>query len=370
MNIMEACIPSGVLPRRKNLPWLSKSIRRAIQRRNNAFRRAKHSGSASLWNKFKALRNKTTSMLRNSKQSFFNRHVNSPDKKQFWKVMKTMRKNKSTIPTLHMNGTDATTDVDKSNMMNAYFSSCFNTSLPPLNNPTRVVTSDSAPESIDSLLCSEEEVLHLLETIDISKSNGADRISGRMLKATAASIAAPVTKLFNLSISTGIFPNKWKLAAVIPIPKSSDTASPSNYRPVSLLPVLSKILERHIFKLLSKHLESSQPISDSQWGFQCGKSTTTCLLETTHNWFQLLENGNEIGAVFFDFRKAFDSVPHRALLSKLESLNLNPMLLRWVQSYLAGRTQQVAPNGITSDLLPDLHGSSTGFCCWSSTISK
>ena len=71
-----------------------------------------------------------------------------------------------------------------------------------------------------------------------------------------------------------------------------------------------------------------------------------------HNWFQLLENGNEIGAAFFDFRKVFDSVPHRAraLLSKLENLNLNPMLLRWVQSYLAGRTQQVVPNGITSDL--------------------
>ena len=214
-----------------------------------------------------------------------------------------------------MNGTDAATDVDKSNLLNAYFSSCFNTSLPPLNNPTCVAASDSAPESIESLLCSEEEVLHLLETIDISKSNGPDRISGRMLKATAASIAAPVTKLFNLSISTGTFPNKWKLASIIPIPKSSDTASPSNYQPVSLLPVLSKILERHIFKLLSKHLESSQPISDSQWGFQCGKSATTCLLETIHNWFQLLENGNEIGAVFFDFRKAFDSVPHRALLT-------------------------------------------------------
>ena len=106
----------------------------------------------------------------------------------------------------------------------------------------------------------------------------------------------------------------------------------------------------------------------TNWQLHAQVQVKWCLLETAHNWFQLLEDGNEIGAVFFDFRKAFDSVPHRALLSKLESLNLNSMLLRWVQSHLAGRTQQVVLNGTTSDPLPVLLGVPQG-CHWSSTIS-
>ena len=181
-------------------------------------------------------------------------------------------------------------------------------------------------------------------------------LTRKMLKAVATNISAPVTKLFNLSISTGMFPNKWKVSSVVPIPKSADKRNPGNYRPISLLPVLSKLLERHIFSLLSKHLDQSHPISDSQWGFQAGKSTTTALLETTNNWFQLLESGREVGAVFFDFRKAFDSVPHRLLLRKLEDINLHPLLLRWIHSYLSGRTQKVVVNGAASNSLPVYSG--------------
>ena len=91
MNVMDSCIPKGVLPKRKNLPWLSKNIRRAMQRRNNIHRKAKLAGTSQLWNKFKTMRNKVTTMLRNSKQLFFNRNVNTMDKKQFWKTMKYMR---------------------------------------------------------------------------------------------------------------------------------------------------------------------------------------------------------------------------------------------------------------------------------------
>ena len=165
-----------------------------------------------------------------------------------------------------------------------------------------------------------------------------------MLKATAVSVAAPVTKLFNLSISSGTFPTKWKLSSVVHIPKSSDKGSPKNYRPISLLPILR---EKH--GLLSKHLQLSEPIYDSQFGFQRGKSTTTALLETTHNSLQLLESGRDIGAIFFDFKKAFDSVPHRALIDKLKGINLNPLLLHWIQSYLSGRSQEVLVNGEKSD---------------------
>ena len=102
--------------------------------------------------------------------------------------------------------------------------------------------------------------LGLLQNIDISKASGQDQISGRMLKATATSIVIPVTKLFNKSISTGCFPTMWKQSNIVPIPKSGDKGNPTNYWPISLLPVMNKLLERHIANLVLQHLMVTQPI--------------------------------------------------------------------------------------------------------------
>ena len=144
----------------------------------------------------------------------------------------------------------------------------------------------------------------------------ADQISGKMLKMTALSIAYPVTVIFNKSIASGVFPTSWKSSYVVPILKANCYNSPSNYRPVSLLPILSKLLEKHIYStsLLNHHLQNTQPLSNFQWGFQAGKSTVSALLEITHNKLQLMEKGHEVGAVFFfGLKKSFDSIPHRAL---------------------------------------------------------
>ena len=124
-----------------------------------------------------------------------------------------------------------------------------------------------------------------------------------MLKATASSIAPSVTKLFNLSIQSGCFPVLWKMSIVVPVPKLRDHSNPSNYRPISLLPILSKLLERHIYVLISEHLTLSHPISNYQWGFQAGKFTVSALLALTYAWFQQLETGEEICAIFFDIKK-------------------------------------------------------------------
>ena len=197
--------------------------------------------------------------------------------------------------------------------------------------------------------CSVEEVQWFLETLDTTKANGPDGISAWMLKETALSIAPSVTKLFNLSIQSGCFPVLWKMSNVVPVPKSNDHSNPSNYRPISLLPILSKLLEHHIHFLISEYLSLFHPISNDQWGFQAGKSTVSALLATTYTWFQQLESGGEICAIFFDIKKAFDTVPHRALLVKLKQLNLNPTLIRWICSYLMGRKQKVVVEGETSE---------------------
>ena len=177
-----------------------------------------------------------------------------------------------------------------------------------------------------------------------------------MLKNTAASIASSITKLFNQSIKSGRIPSKWKSSYVVPIPKGNDTHTPSNYRPISLLSVVSKLLERHIQALILDHLDMYYPLSHQQWGFTTGRSTVAALISTVNERFKSLEDRLEICAVFLHYRKAFDSVPHRILIDKLEELHLNPYLISWVADYLTARIQQVVVDGTVSDPSPVLSG--------------
>ena len=173
-------------------------------------------------------------------------------------------------------------------------------------------------ESCDSILCSEEEVYNLLCSLDTTKSNGDDDISAIMLHNTALSITEAVTKMFNISISLGQLPDEWKVSRFTPIPKHGDRTNPSNYCPISLLSVLSKILEKHMAQLLTEHMA----ISLHQWGFYKEKSTAGALALAFDQWRRHLEESNDICTMFFDYRKAFDTVPHGKLLYKLESLDM------------------------------------------------
>ena len=162
--------------------------------------------------------------------------------------------------------------------------------------------------------------------------------------------------MFNKSIELGELPQEWKVSAVNPIPKGKEKDKPGNYRPISLLSILSKVLERHIHKLILKHLNAVAPLAAQQWGFRPGRSTVSALLDATYNWLQAIDNGKEVCAIFFDLKKAFDSVPHRSLLEKLRSTGLNEHLLKWIYSYLHGREQYVVLNGERSCTKPVLSG--------------
>ena len=201
----------------------------------------------------------------------------------------------------------------------------------------------------DELLCSEEEVFHFLMQLDTTKATGPDNIPARMLKETARAITPSLTKLFNISMQQCSFPTFWKSANIVPIPKGSSLRStPTGYRPISLLPIVSKVFEKHIYSLVSSHLHEHCPISDKQWGFQAGKSTTTALITTVHRWLSYLDCGSDIAAVFFDFKKAFDTVLHRLLIEKLHKTQLNTSIVEWIGSYLTGRSQKVVINGVSS----------------------
>ena len=326
LDIMEECVPQRVLQNRKQ---------------------------TCRFNKYKRMRNKVTAMLRSAKQKYFD-SLSTAGNKKFWKTVKLLNKQQVSIPTLQEDGVSAVTDEEKSNMLNEYFSKCWNHSEPLLSDSFVKDPVEQDDSTVD-LLCSTDEIIHLIQGLDITKANGPDGISARML--TASSIAPSLTKLFNLSISRGHFPTPWKGARVVPIPKSSSAkCSPSGYRPISLLSVLSKLLEKHFFSLITEHLDEHHPLSPAQWGFQKGKSTITALLSATHDWLSQLDQNKDICCVFFDFQKAFDTVPHKSLMERLSQLDLHPLILRWIHSYLRRREQHVVVNGAASQSIPVISG--------------
>ena len=215
LDVMEQCIPKSVLPQKQSLPWLTKEIIQLIKKRNYFYKEARRSGKNDDFLKFKQLRNKVVAELRGAKQKFF-LDLQSQDSNSFWKKLRQLNPNECTIPTLTKGSVVACTNSEKANLLNASFINSFNVAIPELGIEDIPETPcDVCP---DELLCIEEEVYNMLRTLDVSKSNGHDDISARMLKETALSMTSIVTQLFNISIKLGELPDEWKVARVSPIP--------------------------------------------------------------------------------------------------------------------------------------------------------
>ena len=348
LSTMESCIPKSTLPKRHNLPWLSKSLIQSMKKRNLLYKRAHATNNPTIIAKYRSVRNSLVNKIKKAKSTYF-RRLTTRNSKQFWKIVKRVSKKEITIPTLTDNNTSetATTSAEKANMLNSFFSRCFNYVCPPLT--TATLPPPLTTECPANILCSEEEVYEYLSKLDVSKASGPDGMSAKMLKETAQSITPAVTKLFNISITVRELPSDWKHALITPIPKSNESSIVSNYRPISILSILSKVLERHIHYQVLQHLHTNRPLALSQYGFLKGRSTTGALVSAIDEWQKILDSGFDVCAIFFDLRKAFDSVPHSILLEKLAEMNLDLHLLRWIANYLCLRTQAVGVKGVTSN---------------------
>lgn len=161
-------------------------------------------------------------------------------------------------------------------------------------------------------------------------------------------ISESITYLCNLSIKTGMFPDKWKEAKVKPLHKSGPKDDLNNYRPISILPVLSKLFERHVHDSLSCFLDRYKLMFKLQFGFRSNHSCETALVSMIDRWLKALNNGDLVGIVLIDFRKAFDLIDHQLLLKKLKMYKINQNALKWFESYLSMRKQKVSIDSSTS----------------------
>ena len=164
----------------------------------------------------------------------------------------------------------------------------------------------------------------------------------------ATPLSAPLSALYRASLRSGQLPDDWKVGQVVPIFKKGRKDDVSNYRPVSLTSVASKVMESIIRDQLMEHLHSTNQLSDAQHGFVPFRSCATQLLTTMEDCTGLLETGESVDVVYTDFQKASDSVPHHHLLSKLHSLGIRGKLLCWLKAFLTNRRQRVVVNGAVS----------------------
>ena len=168
------------------------------------------------------------------------------------------------------------------------------------------------------------------------------------MKKIKETIVTPLTYVLNLSLSTGVFPSELKLANVIPIYKAGDAQVFTNYRPVSVLPVFSKIFERIMYTRLLSFLNKHKILYDYQFGFREKYSTYLALITLTEKISNALDEGKQVIGIFLDFSKAFDTVNHEILLLKLENYGIRGVALDWFKSYFSNREQYVTYNNCKS----------------------
>ena len=207
---------------------------------------------------------------------------------------------------------------------------------------------------------SEGEVRKIVLNLKRKKSTGLDDLSGDLLKSCADVMITPLTWIVNSSIQQSIFPTKWKIAKVSPLLKKGDAKNKTNYRPVSLLPVASKVLETVVQKQVSTYFENMDFFPKHQHGFRQVRSTTTALLAMQDEWSKAKEAKENTAILLFDLSAAFDTLDHGLLIRKLKAYGLNGMATEWFQSYLQDRKQVVQIGNKKSDLIDIPTGSPQG----------
>ena len=378
MSTMSSFIPKKTISSHKQLPYISKDLLILIRKKQRLFKQAKRLNSHCAWLKYNKARNKTTSALRKSKQHFFTKlsmNVQSP--RDFWSDYYKLFSKRERIPdNLTHETLTATNSVEKASLLNKFFSSCFGLK-PSADQSTTPSLTIKPPVSLSQIPCSVDEVFKLLSTYKARTSSGPDGISSTMLRNTAATIAPHLATLFNLSLQKGKVPTAWKISNITPIHKSGDKFTASNYRPISLLSLVSKILERIIHNRINSYLSTNNILSNQQFGFRSGFSTQEALLSITNNWHSLLSSNRQVTTVFFDVKKAFDSVPHHLILKSLSNIGISGPLLAWISNYLTDRQQRVVLDGTSSSLTNVTSGVPQGsilgpllFICFMDSITQ
>lgn len=292
-------------------------------------------------------RNRAKSLLRKTKM-MFEKNISDNAKsnpKKFWSYVRSKMKTRAGIAPLLRNPNVPSslcfTDQEKARILQEQFCSVFvnepNGNVPVLNLQTNVL--------MEEVTFDENDVKSEINSINKNKSSGPDDIDIKMLHELLDNMLIPITRILQKSFNSGTLPKDWLDAIVTPVFKKGSHNKAENYRPISLTSIVCKVLESILKKKIVKHFVDQSLFAKEQHGFIGGRSTTTQLLKFIDDCLQSYVLGGVIDAIYLDFAKAFDTVPHKRLISKLEAYGINGKVLAWIKGFLNNRTQRVRVNG-------------------------
>jgi hypothetical protein len=277
------------------------------------------------------------------------------DNKNFFSYMKSKTKSKDTIRALRaLDGSLAEKDVDKCSVFNDFFTSVFTKDEDDID--TGEESDQVGAEHLTDVYFDPSIVLDRLSKLKLSSAPGPDDMWPKLLHTTKNFIAYPLALIFNKSVQGGDIPQDFKDAQVCPIYKKGSKELPGNYRPVSLTSIVGKLMEGVIKDQIVNHLDTNNTLSPTQHGFRKRRSCTTNLVEYLNKVTKLLDGGEPVDIVFFDFSKAFYLVPHKRLLHKMSKVGIKGNLLHWIEVWLSKRRQRVVLNGSSSEWADVLSG--------------
>ena len=353
MHAITKNIPKLTIKANNNPPWMDKPLLQQLRRKNLALTKAKALDTREAWAYFKHLHNRLKNRITQKQRNyiFILCSTLKENPRQFWTLLTNQTKNKGSPSRIFFNNKEANNPYEIATLLNSFFHSVF-TPIPKLIQLPYI--QQYQDPNLSTINLTVNEVQKQLEQLNYHKAQGPDKIPTIILKQKAQALAPSITNIFNSSLEQGIVPDKWKKANIIPVHKKGSKLQATNYRPISLLPTLSKVLERCIY---NKIIDLIIPkIAKQQHGFLKNRSTTSQLLSIFSKINNILDKGDQADIIYFDLSKAFDSVPHHLLLHKLKSFGINGTLLTWIKDYLTNRFQRVIINGTESGWLPVTSG--------------
>ena len=329
--------------RRAIPPWSDRELHQLEQRKRRLHSRwRKDRTNGTLYAEFKQARSTARNAYRRKRNEYFSRQCeeNVANPRKSWAILNavTGRSRRRQDPSCSISEVADT----------------FHSIVTDPNRPEQLCTphGPAGPVSLTELdPVTPADVRRLLEKLDARKATGSDGIPGSLLQQCADLLSYSLAVLFCTSLRTGTIPSAFKLASVVPLYKAGDPSVPTNYRPVSLLPIVSKLLERVVQHQLVRHLDLTQALPETQFAFRKKCSTEDALCVLTDNLQKARDSGKTTGLCLLDMSKAFDKVHHDKLIQDLLAVGISGKALSWFVDYLSGRKQQILISPSTSPAL-------------------
>ena len=337
-------------------PWMSNYLIERLTDKNNLLLEARNSKSIITWHRARILRNIVNEELETAKGTYYSELCddNIKDSKKFWSILRDIiPSKKSGSKTINLvNETGGTIPLeDTASHINKFFAE-IGPKLAEKHTGDFQFKGDRCEIDMPEFDFSDEEIIDCVKNLDVSKSSAIEYLPTKIFREAVLHQPSRFIKIIKLCVTSGKIPDKWKIATVTPLPKGGDLTDVSNYRPISVLPVPGKILERLMHTHISTHLDLNKILSEKQGGYQKRKST----LDTISCFVDDIQSNRNKGlitlAAFMDIKKAFDSVNYFILLKKLENYGVRNRSLTLIENYLSIRQQCSLANNVRSTLLP------------------